>query len=169
MDWFWITGQVLGFISMGLGWWASNQRNDKRLCQGNLATAALTAGHFLLIGSPLGAINQGLSAARFGFAHSRWATNQTIMALLCVAALLQGLWLAQSWADGWAVAGAIIATLALFRCRGNELRLGLLVSNLCNLMFSLHLVSLSGVLYQTVTIALLGRQLFGGTAPARES
>lgn len=142
---------------MLLGWFANAQRCDNRLIIGNLAAALLTALHLLCLGSPLGCTNQLLSAGRFALArHDR---SIAAFLLLCGLALLQGILLANHWSEWCAVIAAVLATYSLFFCRGSALRMGLLLSNGLNLTLSLHLESLSGVIYQVITLCLLMRAL----------
>ncbi|MBY5920531.1 YgjV family protein [Ferrimonas balearica] len=149
--------QILGGIAMLMGWWASAQQQDSRLLTGNLAAACATALHLALLGSPLGMATQMLSALRFGLA--RRGPSVRLALIFALGAALQGLLLAQHWSEWCAVAAAMLSSLLLFTVQGERLRWGLLICSGLNLIFALSLGSLSGMLYHTVAIGLLSRQL----------
>ncbi|MBY6185385.1 YgjV family protein [Marinobacter hydrocarbonoclasticus] len=142
---------------MLLGWWANAQTQDQRLLAGNMAAAGLTALHLALLGSPLGMAAQLLGAARFALA--RRGPAPWLAAAFALLAMAQGALLAQHWSEWCVVAAAMLSSVLVFQTRGTPLRIGLLVCCLLNLTLSVSLWSWSGMLYQSVTIALLVRQL----------
>ncbi|WP_315900040.1 YgjV family protein [Ferrimonas balearica] len=154
-----LLAQALGFLSMGIGWWANSQSSDHRLLRGNLVAAGLTAAHLGLLGSPLGMSNQMVNAARFALAGR--GGGRVLAPLFAALALAQGWWLASHWSEWCVVAASVISSYLLFHCRGRALRWGLLLCNALNLTLSVTLLSWSGCLYQVVTMALLLHTLLG--------
>nr|WP_281497810.1 YgjV family protein [Ferrimonas balearica] len=155
--------QALGGLAMLLGWWANAQRSDSRLLTGNMAAACLTALHLALLGSPLGMAVQLLGAVRFALARRGPAPH--LAAIFALLALFQGMLLAQSWAEWCVVLAAMLSSVLVFQVRGPMLRLGLLLCCALNLTLSLTLLSWSGILYQSVAMTLLVRQLWGSLRP----
>ncbi|WP_258955870.1 YgjV family protein [Shewanella woodyi] len=149
--------QGLGFISMFLAWWANAQRDDKALLSGNLIASGLTAIHLGLLGSPLGMVNQLLNMGRFF--SSRYYRISILAPIFASLAIIQGFLWAEHWSEWCAVLAGVIMSFALIYCQGTQLRLSILVSNICNLTLSLHLHSWSGVIYQIITIGMMTYQL----------
>ncbi|MEZ9197139.1 YgjV family protein [Shewanella sp. 10N.286.54.B9] len=154
---FWV--QALGFVSMAIGWWANAQSCDAKLVSGNLLASSLTAIHLGLLGSTLGMMNQLLNIGRFGSCRSEKARSGwriTLLPLLfSTLAVIQGLIWAEHWSEWCAVAAAVLMSYALFYCSALKLRYAMLLSNLLNLMLSVHLLSWSGIAYQLITIAII--------------
>ncbi|SHG93635.1 YgjV family protein [Ferrimonas marina] len=159
--WWWAQG--LGAFSMLVGWWANAQRDDQRLLRGNLVAAGLTALHLGLLGSPLGMTNQLVNAGRFALAQ-HWR-HWSLALGFAVAALVQGALMASHWSEWCVVAAAVLSSVLLFQVQGRALRWGLLLCNALNLTLSVTLGSLSGILYQCVTMALLLQSLLATSQP----
>ncbi|WP_259649615.1 YgjV family protein [Shewanella sp. MBTL60-007] len=150
--------QVLGFISMAVGWWANSQKNDRQLLSGNLIASSLTAVHLGLLGSSLGMFNQLLNLLRFATCRTR-SHQRGLPALFSSIALLQGWIFAEHWSEWCAVASAVLMSFALFYSSGTKLRSAMMISNLLNLTLSVYLSSWSGIVYQVVTLLILTRSL----------
>ncbi|MEC4726404.1 YgjV family protein [Shewanella sp. D64] len=149
--------QGIGFISMFIAWWANAQKKDQKLLTGNIVAASLTSIHLGLLGSTLGMANQLLNMGRF---YSGRCCRLPILApIFASLAILLGWFWAQHWSEWCAVFAAVIMSFALIHTSGIQLRLAMLVSNICNLSLSLHLNSWSGILYQVITIAIIGYQI----------
>lgn len=148
---------------MAIGWWANAQSCDSKLVSGNLLASSLTAIHLGLLGSTLGMMNQLLNIGRFGSCRSEKARSGwriTLLPLLfSTLAVIQGLIWAEHWSEWCAVAAAVLMSYALFYCNALKLRYAMLLSNLLNLMLSVHLLSCSGIIYQLVTVAIIVKGL----------
>ena len=149
--------QGIGFISMFLAWWANAQKNDQKLLSGNVVAAGLTSLHLGLLGSPLGMANQLLNMGRF--CAGRYCRRAILAPIFASLAILLGWFWAQHWSEWCAVFAAVIMSFALIHTSGIRLRWAMLVSNACNLSLSLHLNSWSGVIYQVITIVIIGYQI----------
>jgi hypothetical protein len=149
--------QSIGFISMFIAWWANAQKNDQKLLSGNIVAAALTSLHLGLLGSTLGMANQLLNMGRF---YSGRCCRLPILApIFASLAIALGWFWAQHWSEWCAVFAAVIMSFALIHTSGVKLRLAMLVSNACNLSLSVHLNSWSGVIYQVITLVIIGYQI----------
>ncbi|WP_394129646.1 YgjV family protein [Shewanella maritima] len=151
--------QLVGFISMFVGWWASAQKQQRAFMSGNMAASTLTAVHFAMMGSPLGMANQLLNLLRFTAGQNSWckqASRAHVFALLFSAvAIAQGLFFAVHWAEWCAVASGVIMSFSLLYLTGNQLKIAFVITNALNLCLSYYLMSWSGLIYQIVTIGIL--------------
>ncbi|WP_299570774.1 YgjV family protein [uncultured Shewanella sp.] len=172
--------QLLGFVSMAIGWWANTQKQDCKFIHGNMIAAILTAIHLGLLGSFLGMANQLVNVIRFRCCQSMNKQDSTQMSfssallstlfsrllsrsIMTIAfstvAIVQGLLWAEHWSEWCAVAAAVVMSFSLFYFAGSQLRLAMLASNGLNLMLSIYLMSWSGMMYQVMTIMILSQGL----------
>ncbi|WP_254843438.1 YgjV family protein [Shewanella sp. UCD-KL21] len=158
--------QLIGFISMAIGWWANSQKQDCKFIHGNMIASVLTAIHLGLLGSFLGMANQLVNVIRFRLCQSlknddqpklpSWLSSPLFMSVCFSAvAMAQGFLWAEHWSEWCAVIAAVVMSFSLFFLAGSQLRLAMVASNGLNLMLSIYLMSWSGILYQVMTIAIL--------------
>ncbi|PMG28496.1 hypothetical protein BCU94_17590 [Shewanella sp. 10N.286.52.C2] len=160
--------QLIGFVSMAIGWWANSQQQDCKFIHGNMIASVLTAIHLGLLGSFLGMANQLVNVIRFrlcqslnsnnqqNLASTAWLTSPLAMSLsFSIIAMTQGFLWAEHWSEWCAVIAAVVMSFSLFFLAGSQLRLAMVASNGLNLMLSIYLMSWSGILYQVMTIAIL--------------
>ncbi|ARD22397.1 hypothetical protein SJ2017_2099 [Shewanella japonica] len=158
--------QLLGFISMAIGWWANSQKQDCKFIHGNMLASILTAIHLGLLGSFLGIANQLVNVVRFRCCQQLGHTTKSELVPLMMSvtfstvAILQGVMWAEHWSEWCAVFAAVVMSISLFYCKGMALRAAMLVSNALNLMLSIYLMSWSGILYQVMTITILAQSVF---------
>lgn len=117
-----IAGQILGFVSYGLGIATFYQKNDKRLKILMLALNVNHLVHFLLLGSLTSALAAALSAVRTTAAIY---TNSKIVALIFIAlSLLLGGMIAEDLSQLWPILGAVnwyvFAVYASGHCDANR-------------------------------------------------
>ncbi|WP_143811995.1 YgjV family protein [Paraferrimonas haliotis] len=154
IDWL---AQALGFISMGIGWYAVSRRDDLGFISFNLASALIASLHFALLDSMVLATIMLLSGLRF--AISLKSRRKPWVWLFVGGALLQGLALAQYWYEWFAIVASMISSWAVFVTRGKRLRESLLLCNGLNLINAVGVMSWSTILYCSGTLVTLAYRL----------
>ncbi|MCY9851985.1 YgjV family protein [Vibrio mediterranei] len=145
-----IAGQILGFVSYGLGIATFYQKNDKRLKILMLALNVNHLIHFLLLGSLTSALAAALSAVRTTAAIY---TNSKIVALIFIAlSLLLGGMIAENLSQLWPILGAAIGTYSLFMLQGIAMRIGFLLGAMCWLTNNIMVGSIGGVLLEATLL-----------------
>jgi hypothetical protein len=117
-------GQIAGYAAMALGVTAFLQKNDQRLKLFNAGQGLAYALHFFLLGN-LPASSSSLISSGRSFLALRYRSARLAWAIVAVF-LLAGAAFVRDLAGALPVAGACIATVALFTMEGVALRVVLL-------------------------------------------
>ncbi|MFC5080530.1 Inner membrane protein YgjV [Vibrio thalassae] len=145
-----IAGQILGFVSYGLGIATFYQKNDKRLKILMLALNVNHLIHFLLLGSLISALASALSAVRTTAAIY---TRSKVVALIFIAlSLILGALVAKDASQLWPILGTAIGTYSLFMLQGIAMRIGFLVGAVCWLTNNIMVGSMGGALLEATLL-----------------
>lgn len=143
-------GQVLGFVSFGLGISTFYQKSDRRLKILMLVLNVNHLLHYLLLGSFVSALAAALSALRTTAAIY---THSKRVALLFIAtSIILGAMVAEDLTHIWPLLGTIIGTYSVFVLKGVAMRLGFLVGGFCWMTNNLLVGSIGGTLLEVTLL-----------------
>jgi hypothetical protein len=144
--------QVVGYIALILGVTAFLQKNDQRLKFFNATQSLVYALHFVLLGH-LPACASSLVSSLRSFLALRFRSLWLGFAMIAVNVGL-GVAFAASWAGWLPVAGACIATYAIFTMRGIPFRLVLLASTFLWLANDIVTGSIGGTILELANVTI---------------
>lgn len=145
----------MGFVAVALGFVSFQMRTQKKLLVVQTATAAAFCLHYYLIGAPSGLILNALCVVRnLAYYHKdkplfSGAKCPLFFALaLCVINLL--FW--QGYHTLFVILGGVINTLCICLADPQKIRKSILFSSPLVLIYDLFVMSVGGIIYETVVI-----------------
>ncbi|MDN3702333.1 YgjV family protein [Vibrio artabrorum] len=135
-------GQVLGFLSFGLGISTFYQKDDRQLKILMFVFNINHLFHYLLLGSTVSAAAAGLSAAR------------TLVSIHTRSKLVAVLFIVVAGGIGqlWSIFGTMIGTFSMFVLSGVAMRIGFLLGATCWLINNILVGSIGGTLLEATLI-----------------
>jgi hypothetical protein len=157
IDTVWL-GQVVGFVSFGLGVSTFYQKNDRRLKIIMLIFSMNHLLHYLLLGSMVSALSAALSAIRT--ASSICTSSKYIAFFFAAIGFGFGIYIAEHWWDLWPIIGTMIGTFAVFLLEGIRMRIAFLMGAICWLINNILVGSIGGTLLESTLICVNSFTIF---------
>ena len=161
MDTIEIIAQILGFITVILGFLAYQVKNDKQLLVVNLLDCAVFAVHYYLLGAIPGAVLNTVGVVRsFVYYHKDkpFYKPRLFPVLFALIMLVLGVWSADSIYSVLVIAALVINTLCLSFKSAQRVRISVLITCPMVLIYDVLVRSWGGAVYESVAIvsAIIG-------------
>ena len=161
MDVIQIIAQILGFITIILGFLAYQVKNDKQLLVVNLLDCAVFAAHYYLLGAIPGAVLNTVGVLRsltYYHKDKSFYKPRLFPILFAVMMLILGIWTANGIHSVLVIAGLVINTLCLSFKSAQKIRISVLITCPMVLLYDIMECSIGGAIYESVAIvsAIIG-------------
>ncbi|SEF64965.1 YgjV family protein [Vibrio hangzhouensis] len=149
IDWLFV-GQLLGFLSFGLGMATFYQKDDKQLKILMVVFNINHLIHYFLLGSLVSVVASALSASRT--LASIFTQSRLVAWAFIVVAVVFGLFVSEGAIHIWPILGTAIGTYCVFMLKGIEMRVGFLIGATCWLINNIIVGSIGGTLLEATLI-----------------
>ncbi len=161
MDTTQIIAQILGFITILLGFLAYQVKTDKQLLVVNLLDCGVFAVHYFLLGAIPAAVLNTVGVARsFVYYHKdkSFYKPKLFPVLFALVMLVLGIWSADSIYSVLVIAGLVINTLCLSFKSTQKVRISVLFTCPMVLIYDILVSSWGGAIYEAIAIvsAIIG-------------
>ena len=153
----WDLAQAIGLVAFALGATAFLHSDGRRFRLHLMIFQIVLCSHFILMAALVAALGCGISAVR---SYASTKTQSTSVMLLFIATLW-GMGLPQLEHDYelLTILGSSVATFALFKMQGIQMRLLMMFSSLCWVINNFLLGSIGGTLMELTYIAVNGMMI----------
>ena len=161
MDVIQVIAQILGFITVILGFLSYQVKNDKQLLVVNLLDCAVFALHYYLLGAIPAAVLNTVGVIRsFVYYHKdkSFYKPRLFPVLFALVMLVLGAWSADSYQSILVIAALVINTLCLSFKSAQKVRISVLITCPMVLIYDVLVCSWGGAIYESVAIvsAIIG-------------
>lgn len=165
MDMIQIIAQILGFITIILGFAAYQVKTDKQLLVVNLLDCGVFAAHYFLLGAIPGAVLNSVGVFRslvYYHKDKSFYKPRLFPVIFAFLMLILGIWSSVLAGDGihavLVIAGLVINTLCLSFKNPQKIRVSVLVTCPMVLIYDIIVSSWGGAIYESVAIvsAIIG-------------
>ena len=152
------TAQMFGYAALIVGMVTFSRKRDSHFKAWLVGQNLLYAIHFLLMGNLAAMVGSTLSSTRTLL--SLYTRSMLVVAVLLVANMLLGFWVVKAVWNVIPLAATAIATVAMFRLKGLQLRYVILFCTFLWLINNLLTGSIGGTLMESLIAVMSGITIF---------
>jgi hypothetical protein len=153
---FFIIGQVLGFVAVALAILSYQMKTQRRLLLLKLGNAVVNAVHYLFIGAISGMALNLVSPVKYLVylrRNTKGSNDKVIPILFTLITAAVGIITWTEWYSVFVFSGMVIHAFCMSFSDPQKVRISLLITSPLVIVYNVFVLSISGVVYESVAIA----------------